>query len=47
MPSKEIPCKDCAKEKKEIEDAGDRVVISCDPTPERPGWCVITWKYKQ
>lgn len=44
MPSKKIPCKDCADEKKKIEDAGDCTVISCDAIPKEPGWCLIVWQ---
>lgn len=47
MPEKEIPCSDCEKEKKEIEEARDREVISCNPIPGKPEWCLIVWRYKK
>ena len=45
MPEKEVPCEDCEKEKKKIEEAGDAKVLSCDPIPEKPGWCRLVWQY--
>lgn len=46
MPQKEIPCQDCDKEKERIEEAGDQEVVSCEPIPGRPGWCLIVWRRK-
>ncbi|MBI3079687.1 MAG: hypothetical protein HYY85_22285 [Deltaproteobacteria bacterium] len=46
MPQKEIPCSDCEKEKERIEEAGDQIVISCDPIPGKPRWCLIVWRRK-
>ncbi len=46
MPQQEIPCSDCGPMKEEIEEAGDQVVVSCDPIPSKPGWCLIVWKRK-
>lgn len=46
MPQKEVPCVDCAKEREFIEQAGDQVVVSCNPIPSKPGWCLIVWKPK-
>jgi len=46
MPEKTIPCTDCAKEKKDIEEAGDQVVVSCEPIASKPGWCLIVWRPK-
>jgi hypothetical protein len=42
MPSKRIPCGDCATETEELEDLG-KTVLSCEPVVGKPGWCEITW----
>ncbi len=47
MPQKEIPCKDCDKEKTNIELTGDQEVTSCSPIPTKPGWCLIIWRRKE
>lgn len=52
MPSKIISCSDCSKEKKEIEEGGAFVVVSCEPLPDQNGIpaharrCKIIWKVK-
>ena len=45
MPEREIPCVECEAEKKRIEEAGDAIVIGCEPIPDKPEWCQITWKF--
>lgn len=45
MPEEDIPCGDCENKKENIEEAGDATVISCEPIPEKPGWCKIIWEY--
>lgn len=53
MPSTVIPCKDCAKMKKAIEDGGGVEVTSCKPQPgeeDKPKneqWCRIVWRFVQ
>lgn len=42
MPSRRIPCNDCATETEELEDLG-KTVLSCSPINSQPGWCEITW----
>lgn len=42
MPSRRIPCNDCATETEELEDLG-KTVLSCKPIVGKPGWCEITW----
>lgn len=44
MPQKVIPCEDCKNEKEKIEESGDAEVISCDPIPDKPGFCLIIWQ---
>lgn len=45
MPEREIPCVDCEAEKMKIEEAGDARVTGCEPIPDKPEWCKITWEY--
>lgn len=53
MPTTVIPCKDCEKVKKALEDGGGVEVVSCETVPEDVGkpkqeqWCRITWKFTQ
>lgn len=42
MPSKRIPCTDCASETEELEELG-KTVLSCEAILNEPGWCEITW----
>lgn len=44
MPSQRIPCSDCADKTEEIELTGQFKVTSCDPIPDSPGWCLITYE---
>ena len=52
MPSTVIPCKDCEKTKKALENGGGVEVTSCKPLPEDAGKpkaeqrCRITWRFK-
>jgi hypothetical protein len=42
MPSRRIPCSDCATETEELKELG-KTVLSCEPVVGKPGWCEITW----
>jgi hypothetical protein len=46
MPSKLIPCSQCASETEIIEQSGNYKVTSCTPTAENPNQCRITWQRK-
>lgn len=44
MPQQQsIPCTDCDEKKREIEAPGVFKVLSCDPDPANPGWCIISF----
>lgn len=51
MPSTLVPCVDCEKVKKALEDGGGVKVEGCETVPEdvnkprQEQWCRITWKY--
>jgi len=44
MPSQRIPCTDCADKTEEIELGGRFKVTGCEPIPNDPGWCLITFE---
>ena len=41
---KEIPCTDCDSQKEDIERLPGHQYVSCEPIPEKPGWCLFKWK---
>lgn len=40
---REIPCTDCAEQRRVIEMGGDKF-ISCDPIPNKPGMCELVFE---
>jgi hypothetical protein len=44
MPKQKIPCSECEARKAELEEAGDNVVIGCEPIEGDDGWCEIEWE---
>lgn len=44
--TKDVPCKRCKEEKRKLEEVGVWEVISCEPIPNKDGWCRIKYRRK-
>jgi len=47
MPKEKIPCKECAKRKKQIKLTPGTEFVSCNEISGKKGWCMLVWRRKR
>ena len=45
MPQKRVLCDECEREKQLMEAAGCKKVLSCEPDPKDPKFCILVYQF--